>query len=166
MQQDTITHDFPVWREKANFILAVRLSNQPDVSQQWKWEQLWARQIEENIFEICCIPFFAYGLAIGDLVTTTPKEEKQYVIDKVIKKSGYQTFRIWILDVNKKDSIIEKLTSLRYLVEVRGQNSKLIAINSMNNEASQILEKYLTDLEFAGELNYEHGNSNLEMTVE
>ena len=28
-------------------------------------EQLWARRLDEERFEVCCIPFFAYDVALG-----------------------------------------------------------------------------------------------------
>jgi hypothetical protein len=49
-----IVRDFPVWRDKSNFILAVRLK-ESDVPDNWKWEQIWVRQMEENLFEVCCM---------------------------------------------------------------------------------------------------------------
>jgi hypothetical protein len=33
-------------------------------------EQLWARQVGDRRFEICCIPFFVYDMALGDVVET------------------------------------------------------------------------------------------------
>jgi hypothetical protein len=31
-------------------------------------EQLWARQVGDRHFELCCIPYFVYDLALGDVV--------------------------------------------------------------------------------------------------
>lgn len=159
MQQDTIVHNFPIWREKANFILAVALTN-PDVPSEWKWEQIWARQIEENIFEICCIPFFAYGLALGDLVDTQTVEEKNYVIKSLVKSSTNQTIRVWILDLANKDSIVESIIKLGCLVEFRGENSKLISIATITNSSAERVRNYLSKMELDGFLNYEDANFN------
>jgi len=52
-----VQHETPVWRERANFIIGAAL-DAPG-----KWEQLWARQVGPNRFELCCIPFMTYGLA-------------------------------------------------------------------------------------------------------
>ncbi len=95
-----ITHDFPVWRKKANFILALNLE-ESDVPKNWKWEQIWAMQVENNIFEVCCIPFFAYGVALGDLVTTHTLNGKQYVVNKVVERKGHSTFRIWFQNMDR-----------------------------------------------------------------
>jgi hypothetical protein len=45
-----VQHETPVWRERANFIIGAAL-DAPG-----KWEQLWARQVSPNRFELCCIP--------------------------------------------------------------------------------------------------------------
>lgn len=29
-------------------------------------EQLWTRTDDQTTFEICCLPYFTYGLALGD----------------------------------------------------------------------------------------------------
>jgi hypothetical protein len=87
-----ISHDFPVWRSKANFIIRLLLKD-PDIAQLANSEQIWARQIEKDVFEVCCIPFFAYGLALGDLVKTTIIDG-DYIIDEVGEKGTYDLSHI------------------------------------------------------------------------
>ncbi|MFE4542364.1 hypothetical protein [Arthrobacter sp. NPDC056727] len=49
------THSEPVWRDKANFIIAATVgSSATEVTT----EQLWVRKIDGMQYEICCIPFF------------------------------------------------------------------------------------------------------------
>ena len=48
-------HAAPVWREKANFIIRALLPERD------RSEQLWARQIGDQRFEVCRIPFFMSG---------------------------------------------------------------------------------------------------------
>ncbi|UAL29269.1 DUF4265 domain-containing protein [Nocardioides rotundus] len=76
------THAEPVWRERANFIINAPL---PEAG---RFEQLWAKQVGENQFEICCIPFFLYDLALGDTVETAPQGSRQYVLSRVLNRSG------------------------------------------------------------------------------
>ena len=67
MSREVAIHLNPAWRDRANFIAFVSIElDEPGE----RWEQLWARQIANNLFEICCIPFFAYDLALGDQVDT------------------------------------------------------------------------------------------------
>lgn len=45
-------HAEPAWRERSNLIINAPL---PEAG---RFEQLWTKQVGENQFEICCIPFF------------------------------------------------------------------------------------------------------------
>lgn len=153
-KNNTITHDFPVWRDKANFILAAHLKD-PDVPEEWKWEQLWARQVQKNVFEICCVPFFAYGLALGDFVSTATIEGKYYAVDAILRKSGHTTYRIWFLDIGKWNSIVESIEELDCAVERRWEKSKLIAVDAPTSEIGRTLESYLTELDSVGVIKYE-----------
>ena len=66
---EIIVHPNPAWRDRANFIIRGRI-NSADSGSGPSIEQLWACQIDEFQFEICCIPFFLYNLTLGDVVTT------------------------------------------------------------------------------------------------
>src|SRR6266487_3803765 len=98
MEANIFVHANPVWRERANFIIGAKCSQEGSSSQQW--EQLWARQTAHNRFEICCIPFFVYNLALGDEVETEPESGKNYVVQRVIRSSGHWTFRAWFKDTS------------------------------------------------------------------
>jgi hypothetical protein len=78
-------HEGPVWRDRANFIVGAPLS------EEGRAEQLWARQLGGERFEICCIPFFVYDLALGDVVETDAAQN----IVRVVEPSGRFVFRIW-----------------------------------------------------------------------
>lgn len=70
------THDNPVWRSKANFLIAADLSEN---GLEGASEQLWARREADNEFIICCIPFFTYGISLGDHVATFMDESRKYI---------------------------------------------------------------------------------------
>ena len=154
---DTVVHHQPVWRERANFIIAARLE-QSSPDQRWNWEQLWARQIGENRFEVCCIPFFAYDLNLADEVETT-NVEKKYVVNTVLKESGRFTFRAWFSPKAAREELIAELTGLGYLLEERWQGSRLIAIDAADKEKAQGLADLLHDKQRQGLLNYETGRT-------
>src|SRR6266581_8592772 len=84
-------HQEPVWRARANFIIAAETPDGGDA----KTEQLWARQLGENRFEICCIPLFLYEIALGDIVTTSPTKDRRYMVAEVAEPSGRYEFRAW-----------------------------------------------------------------------
>lgn len=63
---------------------------------------MWAEQVSENEFVLCCIPFMTYGLALGDLVVTSPQQERQYVIEALKQASGRLVYRVWFGDTDPK----------------------------------------------------------------
>lgn len=164
MIQDTITHDFAVWRNKADFVLAVKLTNE-NVPKPWKWEQIWAREVESNVFEVCCIPFFAYGLALGDLVDTHSIEKKEYVIKSILKSSNIQTVRIWFSEFTDQDIVLDKIKELNCLVEPRGEQTRLLSVAALNGSSATLLRSYLDKMEKQGFLNYEDANFEADGTV-
>lgn len=154
---DTIVHQQPVWRERANFIVAARLE-ESGPAQRWRWEQLWARQTGENRFEVCCIPFFIYDLNLADEVETN-LEGTKYVISKVLKQSGRFTFRAWVSPGASRNLIIEEITALGYLLEERWPESRLIAVDAADQEKAQALADLLQDKQHQGLLKYETGRT-------
>lgn len=93
MATQIATHEAPTWRDRANFLIFADLTNSGMVG---RWEQLWAQQVGSDAFEICCIPFFTYGLALGDVVRTSPSDGRRYVVAEVEKRSGRRVLRLWL----------------------------------------------------------------------
>ena len=87
-----ITHLDPVWRDRSDFIIAAEL----DDAGQSKYEQLFTRRVSKNHFEVCCIPYFLYNVALGDVVETRPNNGREYMLRKVVKSSGRFVFRVWL----------------------------------------------------------------------
>src|ERR1044072_2216153 len=97
------THAAPVWRDRGDFLIQAELIGEGSVV---AIEQLWARQLKEERFEICCIPCFAYDLALGDEVETV-----DWVVQRVVKKSGHYTFRV-LLGNSSEPNILERTLEL------------------------------------------------------
>src|SRR5947209_19841994 len=87
-----VTHPDPVWREVANFMIHADIREE---GSPFRLEQLWCRQLSDDRFIICCIPFFSYDLALADEVVTAPAGDHRYVVREVAKPSGHYTFRVW-----------------------------------------------------------------------
>jgi hypothetical protein len=155
---DEITHEDPVWRERANFIIAARI-NTEDTSARWKWEQLWAKQISEDHFEICCIPFYVHDLALGDVVETGLEGEERYVIQRVIKQSGHYTFRVWFTDPDARETVPEEIVRLGCLIEWRWSTSNFLAIDASTDILAQTIANLLYEREQLGYLEYETGRT-------
>ena len=155
---DTIVHEHPVWRERANFIIAARMvDTRPEP--RWYWEQLWARQTAANRFEICCIPFFVYDLALGDEVETEDTVTKKYVLSKVVAPSGRYPFRAWFSAPAAREKTIEEIRGVGGLIEERWPGSKLVAIDAANHEEAQAVADLLHEKQQLGLLTYETGRT-------
>jgi Domain of unknown function (DUF4265) len=83
------------------------------------FEQIWSEQVGEELFKICCIPFFPYDLALDDLVHATA--ESGYIIQSVEQRSGNGVIRIAIKrseDVDRVHPPLHDLLGrLEYLCE-------------------------------------------------
>ena len=115
-------------------------------------EQLWARQVSDQRFEICCIPFLAYDLALGDVVETTV----EYEVVKVVKSSGRSVFRIWFGDsFHPRTEIADELEQGGALLEWSSTN--LLAVDAADESDARRVEGLLVAHARAGHLNYERG---------
>lgn len=145
-------HDEPVWRQRANFIIAADISAS---TTKREWEQLWARQIDENRFEICCIPFFVYDLALGDEVET----DEHHVLRRVLKPSGRYTFRVWFgesRDPDDRDRVVETLRE--HGCEHEWSSANLLAIDAPTHSVAQIIADVLAGLQQTnGPITFETG---------
>lgn len=64
-----VSHDDPAWRGGKNCMAMVGLT---PFGLGGMVEQVWLREkAGGGDYEICCIPFYAYGLALGDVVEKT-----------------------------------------------------------------------------------------------
>lgn len=62
---------------------------------QWPSEQIWARKVGDDTYEVMSIPCAAYGLNRGDLVRTGFSTEKNLPeILEVTEPSGHRTVRV------------------------------------------------------------------------
>lgn len=159
--EDEYVHSDPVWRDRANFIIAADVGEEGEQSQ---WEQLWARRVGENRYQLCCIPFFVYDLALGDIVDTETHGERRYVVRTVLEATGHSTFRVWF--GNSPDHqhghreggihhrVLEDLTAMGALTEWSSHN--LLAVDTAP-EITQRVADYLGNLEQQGMIEYETG---------
>lgn len=150
MAESIATHQSPVWRDEANFIIVAKL-------EEGRWEQLWARQKADNVFKLCCIPFFAYNMALGDEVETSDTPEKRYVISRVTNPSGHLTFRVWFKGDDWK--IQEELETQAKALGCQAERSSehLLAFDAPDVQTAQLFADRLAAKAQAGEIVYETG---------
>lgn len=146
-------HDQPVWRDRANFIV-----NAP-LTELGRFEQLWCRQDAEDEFEVCCIPFFLYDVALGDTIQTRAANDRKYVMSRVVSRSGRFVFRVHFERsmLRNRDDVTQKLAEMGALQE--WSSASLAAVDAEDAHHAQELADYLFRQEQAGRLVYETGNS-------
>jgi hypothetical protein len=162
MDNGIAVHSNPVWRDRANFLIRARLQPKggENGSSSQEWEQLWCRQETQDRFEICCIPFFIYDLALGDVVETGLEGEARYVIQRILIRSGRFCFRVWFggsRDKDIRDEVIQRASQLSCLLE--WSSTHLLAIDAASEHQAQALANYLLQHHQKGSLVYETGRT-------
>ncbi|MDO3520324.1 DUF4265 domain-containing protein [Ralstonia pseudosolanacearum] len=144
-------HQSPIWRDRANFVFAAHLGDRDGKNE---WEQLWGKKIAPHRFVLCCIPFFARDIALGDEVET----DADFVLQRVVHSSGQVTFRVWFGEQNPttRQELVQEIENLKPLMEWSSEN--LLALSVPESEAQRFAD-YLYSKEQQGLLNYETGRS-------
>jgi len=151
---DFAPHGNPVWREQSDFIIHAAI---PD-SESPRWEQLWVQRLDENEFRICCIPFFIYDLALGDVVSVRETTQFRFLFDRVLKPSGHTVFRVWLGDSSDDPKgLIHSIANVGGLVERYSDN--LFGVDVYGAEQTREMANFLESLERAKALVFETGAS-------
>jgi hypothetical protein len=113
MADRVFVHLQPARRERSDFIVGMRCD--ATTVDECEWEQLWAKKLGSNRFEICCIPFFCYGLSLGDIVETWTDIDcgGDYMIRSVVTKSGNFTLRVLFARGCPEDLRLRIISELR-----------------------------------------------------
>ncbi|MGN7979448.1 DUF4265 domain-containing protein [Microbacterium sp. 22195] len=149
-----LTHKAAVWRDRSDFVIHAALPDDGAL------EQLWVRRVSEDEFELCCIPFFIYDVALGDVVQTVAQGGMKYIFDHVVTKSGRYVFRAFFerKQYRYRDSVIGDLVGIGSLFE--WSSPSLVAIDVHENAAQEVAD-YLHRKEQSGHLMYETGKTGL-----
>jgi hypothetical protein len=59
-------------------------------------ETLWAITRADHRYELDNLPWFAYGVSVGDVVEAAPDEDGVLVFQRVLQKSGNRTVRVML----------------------------------------------------------------------
>lgn len=94
------------------------------------YEQLWTRTNDRLAYELCCLPFFTYGIALGDEIAWNDTDRRAVVT----RRSGRRLVRCAFAD--RKDAAAHhesfhgSVTATGALVEFRGVGLASIDIDS------------------------------------
>ena len=149
--QREAVHRGPVWRDRSNFIITAAID---PGDTETTTEQLWARRLDDARYELCCIPFFAYDLALGDIVEV----DLAFQVTRVSTPSGRYVFRVYFNESTQPgDEAVERLEELGALME--WSSGKLLAIDARDQSHAQQVADFLQDRETLGQLVFETGKS-------
>jgi hypothetical protein len=153
---DFVLHREPVWRNRADYIVCAELSDQAAPR---RFEELFAKRVTAELFEVCCIPFFLFDIALGDVVATAPMGDLDYVVTKVVESSGRYVFRVRFDEKSRpRGEIAEELRALGSLIEWFSRN--LLALDAIDHEHAQRVVDFLAAQAEAGQLTYDSGQSS------
>lgn len=95
-------------------------------------EQLWLRPLPGDQFEVCCIPFRVYGMALGDVVRLGGGGR---FIESVVSSSGRLVFRVFFAEPrppltgeDSRDALREAISSGEFLAEWSGDRHVAVDI--------------------------------------
>jgi hypothetical protein len=115
-----VMHEAPAWRPAQGYIAMIDLApfGFPQMN-----EQMWLKQLDEVRLEVCCIPFRAYGIALGDQVEL---DIERYVA-RIVHGSGRRVLRIFFKNprpskngIDARQDLIRQINSASLLSEWSG----------------------------------------------
>lgn len=124
------------------------------------FEELWARQVGPELYEVAAIPCYAYDLAFGDTVRT----EAFFGLDTlIVERTGYSGHGSVRVGFDSSDSD-EQILSLTEVLAGFSERHELVSrrwlgLDVATEEQLKQLESILKPKEAAGELVYELGET-------
>ena len=133
--------------------MLVRLEQAEDGYPPTTEESLWVIPLEEGLFQVDNTPFFAWDLALGDVVAAVP-EEGVWRFKQVVRRAGHATLRLLFYDVAEVPAVIERFTALGCLSE-RSHIPGLVALDVPPSTSWAKVKRLLTEGEAAERWGYE-----------
>ena len=97
-------------------------------------ETLWADPLGDDQYALDNLPWYAYGVSLGDVVAARPDEQGQLWLETVVRKSGNRTVRVILeVDETSREMTFESRSLLDGLKErgcsYEGANRVFVAVN-------------------------------------
>lgn len=146
-----VVHRDPVWRDRSDVVIATQIDPGTTCIMT---EQLWARRIDEKHYELCCIPFFAYDLALGDVVEV----DADFMVQRVARPSGRFVFRVHFDGAaSSRGQTVAQLSTLGASLEWSSES--LLAVDAPDPGTAEAIATYLQQQDDSGTLIYETGRT-------
>ena len=127
-------------------------------------ESLWVKPLGNDMYELDNVPFYAYGLNLGDVVRAEQIESslKPQVVE-VHSRSGHATLRVFFPKHLQNDRQAEILDSLApHGVTAERATRSLVALDLAPGSSMSEVRRMLDELESDGLLSYETCEARIE----
>lgn len=118
-------------------------------------EGLWCKKTVNNTYIVDNVPFYAYGISLGDEICVTEENGECY-FQSIVKPSGNSTLRVYFKD-ERMEAVRDNLCAMGCKVEISNLPS-FISVNVPQEVSLMIVEDVLTNMQKeCDSLAYEHG---------
>ena len=110
-------------------------------------ETPWARRIGVNTYALDNLPWYAYGISVGDTFEAIPTDDGFPEFTRVIAKSGNRTVRV-ILKPSAKESPASQAVLDRFIAmgcEYEGMDNSYVAVNIPPSVSLADVCRFITD---------------------
>ncbi|SFV56747.1 hypothetical protein MNB_SV-3-837 [hydrothermal vent metagenome] len=121
-------------------------------------EILWGEKMDEDIYRIDSIPFFANDISLDDIVKVRIDKDKRLQYEKTISKGNYCTYRFFFDEDIKSKERKKYLDLLREYGDTEYYEAKNLYALSVSKQKVHELYKILNQLETDEVLNFEEGD--------
>lgn len=155
-------HPRPAWGERADCVLQMRIeTGNAGLDNPPRYEEIYARDVGEEFFQVCCVPFFLYDLALGDIVKVASQNGVQ-IVEGVAQESGQHTFRAYFgrtFMPAARDVLIDELSTMAGVV-AEWYSDDLLGLSAENDAVAKTLARWLETAMSRGQLQYETGRTH------
>jgi len=116
------------------------------------YERLWARRLEQGLFELDNIPFFVRDISAGDVVSAR-EGDGEVVFSGVVRESGNSTLRVIVFDATQVEEIRRQLQSFGCSTELNV--SKMLGVDVPAPIDLQAVRTWLMEQQSSGVLEFE-----------
>ena len=120
-------------------------------------ERLWGEKTTvDSEMRLLNVPFFARGVAYGDLVHVRPgQNRREFVFERLNGESGHSTLRITVLDPRTRRDVQDRLRRAGCSWETAAQFSALLAVDVPAEADYRALRDWLRGRVSAGAIEFQ-----------